>query len=379
MWMQVGTVSAFLDGVLASKEYAARRNKRAARDNAEVGPSYLNCWSAANAEFTQPVGTVSPDGVAMVGAEGHLFLCGGSNDNLATYRGELPMAEDWLGQWRTLMAERQSDAHRLGCATCWLVMPDKLAVYYDLFPHNHASSGKLRPILRLLREGELPLTYPCDALRDARSHGETYLRTDSHLTTCGNRLVAKLTVEALGCSPTLLDEIPKKDVPYVMSGDLGRHFTPPIVEINRQLATASASKIVFDNWPEVSSVGGHIGVRRIFRRDDASDPRTVVLFGDSYGFGDESYQGLSWFLAQIFREVHFVWIPFGWDPDYLERAGADLVVCQTAERFVGRVPRTRVDSDALVQDTMQRRAALSLTTAFGDAELAGAQTSTASE
>lgn len=372
LWMGVGTVGAFLDGVLASDEYAARRSRRAARDNMEGGRSFLNYWSGTNAEFTHPVGTISPDGVAMVGSEGHLFLCGGSNDNLAMYRGELPLTHDWLERWRALVAERQLDASRLNCATCLLVIPDKLAVYHDLFPQDSMTSEASRPILRLLREAELPIIYPCGALCDARSQCETYLRTDSHLTAYGNRLIAGLTVEALGCPATLLDEIPREEVPYVMSGDLGQHFRPPIVEINRQLVAPSASKIVFDNWSEVSSVGGHIGIRRVFRRDDARDPRTIVVFGDSYGFGDESYQGLSWFLAQIFREVHFVWLPFGWDPDYLERVGADLVVCQTAERFVGRVPRTRVDSEALVQETMGRRAALGLTTVFGDTDVANA-------
>jgi alginate O-acetyltransferase complex protein AlgJ len=96
----------------------------------------------------------------------------------------------------------------------------------------------------------------------------------------------------------------------------------------------------------------------VFRNDDASDQRKVVVFGDSYGFGDDAYQGLSWFLAQVFCEVHFVWVPCGWDPDYVDSVGAELVVCQTAERFIGRVPQVSVDVRSLAQETTSRHRAL---------------------
>jgi hypothetical protein len=117
----------------------------------------------------------------------------------------------------------------------------------------------------------------------------------------------------------------------------------------------------------VVNAGGHIGTRRVFRNDDSLDPRVVVVFGDSYGFGDQAYPGLSWFLAQVFREVHFVWIPFGWDPAYLDRVGAELVVCQTAERFVVRVPHACIDVGALVRESTARSDALGLDRVFNDA------------
>jgi len=162
----------------------------------------------------------------------------------------------------------------------------------------------------------------------------------------------------LGVSTALLPEVEDAPSPYLAAGDLGSHFDPPILEVMRPMVAASRASIVFDNWREISAVGGHIGTIRVFRRDDAPDKRTVVIFGDSYGFGDDAYQGLSWFLAQVFREVHFIWAPFGWDPDYLDSVGAELVVCQTAERFVGRVPRLRVDVRSLAEETIGRHRAL---------------------
>jgi hypothetical protein len=55
--------------------------------------------------------------------------------------------------------------------------------------------------------------------------------------------------------------------------------------------------------------------------------------------------------------VHFVWVPFGWDPKYLDSVNAELVVCQTAERFIARVPRLKVNARSLAKKTIARRRA----------------------
>jgi hypothetical protein len=364
VWMGVGSLRALVDGVLASQEYTARV---AARTLTSSDGPLLNCWIPGLERFSRPAGSISPDGVAIVGRDGHLFLYGGSNNNLAMYRGEIGMAPDWSAQWRELVDRRLTHARAAGRAVCCLVVPDKLSVYADLFPQDLESGGP-RPVIRLLKEASLPLLYPCQALRDARNEGDTYMMTDSHLTARGNRLLAQTTIAALGARPELLEGVSTTQEQQLMSGDLGQHFTPHIVEVGQRLSAASRSTMVFDNWPEVLGQGGHIGTRRVFRREDAPDARTVVVFGDSYAFGDDAYPGLSWFLAQAFREVHFVWVPFGWDPDYLDRVGAELVVCQTAERFIARVPRLRVDVESLAREVTERGAAHGLERVFGDGE-----------
>ena len=60
-------------------------------------------------------------------------------------------------------------------------------------------------------------------------------------------------------------------------------------------------------------------------------------------------------MAQIFREVHFVWVPFGWDPDYVREVGAEVVLVQGAERFVARVPHPRSEVAALAEETLRRK------------------------
>jgi alginate O-acetyltransferase complex protein AlgJ len=365
VWMEIGSLRAFLDGVLASGEYVERMTKRKLGEEARARGSFLNCWIEGWERFTRPLGDVSPDSVVIVGKSGHLFIHGGSNDNAATYRGEIEMAADWMEEWRTLVERRLDHAQRADRRLAHLVVPEKLAVYADCYPQDLTARGP-RPVLRLLDEGALPLVYPIEALRDARNGGSTYLRTDSHLTPRGNRILAEATVGELGVSPTLLPEVDDTAAPHLGAGDLGLHFDPPVLEIMRAMAGASRATVASDNWEEISRVGGHIGTMRVFRREDAPDERTVVVFGDSYGFGDDGYQGLSWWLAQVFREVHFVWVPFGWDPKYLDSVDAELVVCQTAERFMSRVPRLKVNVRSLAKETIARRRAVTEERIFGE-------------
>jgi alginate O-acetyltransferase complex protein AlgJ len=366
VWMQIGSLRTFLDGVLTSEEYAERLKRRAQGEEAHARGSFLNCSIKGWERFTRPPGDVSPDGVVIVGQSGHLFIYGGTNSNVPMYRGQVEMAAGWLDEWRTLMTKRLARARDAERRLVCLVVPEKLAVYADFYPLDLSSSGS-RPVLRLLGEGGLPLVYPIEALRDARDGGDTYLLTDSHLTPRGNRIMAEAVMSELGVSPALLPEVEESDATlHLGAGDLGLHFNPPLLEVMHPMSGSSQAAVVSDNREQVARVGGYIGSMRVFRREDAPDERTVVVFGDSYGFGGDAYQGLSWWLAQVFREVHFVWVPFGWDPKYLDSVKADLVVCQTAERFIARVPRFKVNARSLAKETIKRHWAVTEERIFTD-------------
>jgi alginate O-acetyltransferase complex protein AlgJ len=361
-WMQCETLRALLDGVLASEEY---KQRLARREHAQTQVPSLNCWIDGWERFARSAGEVSSDGVAIIGHHGYLFIYGGSNDNVAAHRGEAETPEGWMDSWRALIRERLDHVRETGRRAAFVVVPEKLAVYSDLFPLD-LTARRLRPVLSLLESAGLPLVYPRDALRDARNEGETYLRTDSHLTVYGNLLLATATLRELGVATALVEDLHYDSRPHLGAGDLGQHFDPPILEVMAPIFGGSEATLVSDNRAQITALGGHIGTRRVFRRDDAPDRRTAVVFGDSYGFGDDAYQGLSWFLAQVFREVHFVWVPFGWDPEYLDRVGAEVVVCQTAERFIGRVPVASVDVWSMVQETTSRHRPLTEQQIFSD-------------
>ncbi len=267
------------------------------------------------------------------------------------------MEPTWLDEWRALIRERRAEMDSLGTASAWLVVPDKLAVYEDRYPEELVRVGP-RPMERLLELPDLPLVYPLAELRKAAAAGEeVYLRTDTHLTFRGNQLLFASVAAQLGVEdPPDFSALAHHSYPTM--GDLGAKFEPEIVSIVSDPGSLLEAEIVEDNRAEIEAVGGHVGTRRVFRNKAAPDPRVAVVFGDSFGFGAPHYQGLSWFMAQSFREVHFIWVPFGWDSDYVRRIGAQAVLIQGAERFVARVPQPAVEVATLAEETLHRKQAL---------------------
>lgn len=352
------TLDAMLRIALDSEEYAERLKAAASRAPGAV----VNVFHPDLAAWGLPPGTRSEDGVAIVGHEGWLFLCGGTNANLGQYVGAVEMEPAWLEEWRQVIGRRAAEAQELGIASALLVVPDKLAVYEERYPEDLTRVGP-RPIERLLAVPDLPIVYPLAELREAAAADEVYLRTDTHLTFRGNELLFSSVRAALGIeAPLDLSDLPTHS--YPIAGDLGAKFEPQIVSVVSEPGSLHRATIVEDNRAEIEAVAGHIGTRRVFRNEASPDPRVAVVFGDSFGFAAAYYQGLSWFLAQAFREVHFVWVPFGWDPDYVRRVGAEAVLIQGAERFVARVPHVSADVSRLAEETLRRKRPIALESVF---------------
>lgn len=324
-----------LDIVTTSEE----RHERAAVEAAAPPQRIVNVYTDELESFGHALGTWSDDGVAVTGRRGWVFLGGGSNAILDQYRGVVALEPGFHDRWLEAMAARRAGAEALGAAFVGLIVPDKLPVLADAFPDPLPLAAEA-PAAVLAARPELGLLYPVAEL--AAVAGGAYLRTDTHLNYAGNAALAAVVGDTLGVrvAPPASEPINR----YVISGDLGSRFSPPIVEVNAAPSTWGAAREVESNRAAFAGVGAHIGTRQVLRNDDAGDERTVVVFGDSYAFAAPSYQGLAWFLAQAFREVHFVWVPFGWDPDYAAAIGAGVVVCQGAERFVIRPPEIRVDT-----------------------------------
>ena len=342
------TSGALLELVRASEEYEARLRARGTA--AAVERPRVNIWSPELASWTHPPGTTSADGIGVVGHEGWLFIKSGTNSTLVQHRGENPPSPAWLDAWIDGLGVRRRQADQLGVALASVVIPDKLAIYEEHFPEPIQPVG-LRPALRLRERAGDALLYPIDALRAARAAGQVALRTDTHLTVFGNCVLAAAVMDELGVpAPDAARLPPLRE--HLSSGDLGSRFTPSIVEVGRVVGGLGNAEIVADNRESITAVNGHVGTRRVLRNSSAPDPRVAVVFGDSYGFPAPHYPGLAWWLAQVFAEVHFLWVPFGWDPEYIRDAGATVAVVQTAERFVGRVPLNRVDIRALARDTI---------------------------
>ncbi len=153
-----------------------------------------------------------------------------------------------------------------------------------------------------------------------------------HLTYAGNAALAQAVGTRVGGDDRPRAQ-PERVKRYVTSGISDRATRRRSSRSSPRRDDYGEAGVIASNRDEMAAVGAHVGTRQVLRNDRAPDGRTAVIFGDSYALAAPHYQGLAWFLTQAFREVHFLWAPFGWDPAYAAAAGAEVVICQGAERF----------------------------------------------
>ncbi|MDP4023520.1 hypothetical protein Q8W71_12855 [Methylobacterium sp. NEAU 140] len=308
-----------------------------------------------------------------VGKDGWLFLKTGTNDVLGQYeRPEETTELVWA--WRSLILTRARRLRAMGIPYRHVVAPDKLVIYDnhldgiriapDASPayrlvHSEPRLG--HPLLRgpralwadrqrrrLWRETCVDLVGPMRAARDA---AELYCRTDTHWTFAGCHLAYGALCAACGARPVA--DLPER--PHYANdhdGDLGGAFDPPrrapstTYLVQRDAVRSYASPIVAARERAGLLHTLHVGANVVYENARATDPRRVVLFGDS--FSHVMPYMLTIQLAETFRELHFVWST-SLDWSYIERVRPDLVLTEVAERFMAQVPDDRFDLEAYVQ------------------------------
>lgn len=346
----VDSLDAILRVALDSEEFEQRTRERALRSGA-LERTRVNSFHPDLASWGHPPGTRSADGVAIVGHEGWLFLRGGSNDVVGHYTGAVDPGPDWLEQWQRVFAHRVESAQTLGIDLAMVLMPEKLSLYEQHYPDPLERLGP-RPFDRVLTEIDAPLVDATAAMRAATAEHDVYLRTDTHPSFHGSATIAAVAMRALGAPvPDDLADVALDT--YPVAGDLGVRFEPRIVGPYSSPGNLGDARIVEDNRAQIEAAGGHIGIRRVYANERAPDPRVLVVFSGSFGFAAADYPGHCWFYAQVFREVHFHWVPFGWDGEYLRRVGAGAALMTSGERFLARPPRLEVDTAALSAETLR--------------------------
>lgn len=289
------------------------------------------------------------------GRDGWLYLSGGSNDVLRYYL-EPDHFRTQLIDWVELLETRRRRAEAMGMIYRHLLVPDKLSVYpeYYLGPLDYADAAPSRALPRTLSAETSPVLVDLLKAFDAvKAERDVYYRTDAHWNVDGamtayEALCASVGAPAnpdLGAAPALRGEIPL---------DLGGKLDPPILEafvttdfVQRGRRVETNSLVAFkEETGLIDAPGLHVGSRVVFQNDHATDPRRLVLFGDSYS----EYRNhlLTGMLAETFAEVHFIWNA-SVDWGYVERVAPDILVTQLAERFMTQVPTDDLDIDAFAE------------------------------
>lgn len=282
-----------------------------------------------------------------VGREGWLFLIGGTNGVLEQYR--VTFAR-WrlLRSWRKLIETRAARAQALGIRYLHVIVPEKLSVYDHLtkdLDYNPQRSPARALARRLINKPAfVDLLAPLRAARDGPV--QLYYRTDTHWNYDGCLLAYRVLMRACGAVPPAdLDQ--RERYESVSARDLGSKLPdPPIETATHAVIDQNARRVYASPLVEAYEAAGravdlHVGAHVRFRNESPeADPRTVVLFGDSYAhFAPIMLSGL---IAETFREVHFIWSS-SIDWTYVANVKPDLLLFEIAERFLVRLPDDSFD------------------------------------
>ncbi len=308
-----------------------------------------------------------------VGKDDFLFLLQGSN-NVSSQYVRSPEAQFFLIHWRVVISERDRRLRGLGIPYRHVLMPEKITIYDNLLS-NFDLDWQLSPGYRLYHKDEYYNWFPLrrlridqylrrrarwratlidliEPMRRRRGEQDLFYRTDSHLSFAGRILAYREICRAIGAEP--VRDFWERPTQYHAgwAGDLGMAFAPPRYEgttlhhVQRDAVRVYASPIVAHM--EQCGLEGtlHTGAHVIYRNARATDPRCVVLFGDSYA--NFMPIGLTIMLAETFRELHFIWST-QLDYGYIERVRPDLVLTEMSERFVFRPADDTWDLESYAQ------------------------------
>ncbi|MCJ2073133.1 hypothetical protein MKK75_30850 [Methylobacterium sp. J-030] len=295
-----------------------------------------------------------------VGKHGCLFLLQGTNNVKSQYVNS-PEAQFFLIHWRLMILQRERRLRALRIPYKHIMMPEKITIY-DNDLKDIDIDWRMSPGYRLYHRDEYYKVFPLRRLRidqylrrrarwrgtlieligpmrSRRDEQNLFYRTDSHLSFAGRIVAYREICRAINAEP--VRDFWERPTTYHAgwAGDLGSAFDPPRYEgttlhhIQRDAVRVYASPIV--NHMERRGLDGtlHTGAHVIYQNARATDPRRVVLFGDSYA--NFMPIGLTIMLAETFRELHFIWST-QLDYGYIERVRPDLVLTEMSERFVFR-------------------------------------------
>jgi hypothetical protein len=213
------------------------------------------------------------------------------------------------------------------------VIPEKQVVAPDRRWSAPAPDGAGRPLMQLLPQlgPEARLFYAAEALIRAEALAPIHFQRNSHWTpsACCAVLFELLAAMGVAVEPA---EVRFGYRRVWETHDLAKHFfeTPAVEE--RGVLEPSGAYLFEQRTAAIT--GRNSGTSFHLLNPQAPDPRRVLVVGDSFtadeGFGPA--------LSAVFREVRFFWSKdVSWP--LVDSLGADLVICESAERFLATIPQ----------------------------------------
>lgn len=293
----------------------------------------LAAYASSTTISRERLGEISEDRSAVVGHDGWCFIYEGSNNYRGTYQ-DIHLAR--MGdQWARLIEDRQQMCESHGITFAQIVIPNKATLMPENFPEP-LEAGMTTVLQRLLDAApQANLLCPVEQMRQDSFKEIIFRRNDSHLTVAGNALLSDLILEAVGVAPIVSSCIEAFKV--CNNGDLGSKFSPPISESfwAPRFDAGLLDEQKLDKINEIIAEG-LTGTQQTFCNLEAPIKKRILVVGNSFFERIPSW-GMSPIFAAIFDSFGFYWAP-NLSPELINAFRPDIVVAQTCERFLTRLP-----------------------------------------
>jgi len=274
-------------------------------------------------------GITTASNVAVVGADGYLFIGNGANNWEAQFHGKEKPEWNWARKWTKLFEERRKRAEREKIQLINFILPEKqILLPHKRWPEANYELGRNRPMRRLLESirQDARLLYPEQELKEAAATAPIYSRHDSHWSVFGCCIAMKALLHEIGGTPPF-SKLRLAVTRCSMPRDLVIHFfNTPLAEDTLRLNYNG----VRDEYNEQPERTGHFnGTYYRLYNQNAPDKRRIAVFGDSYSFTE----GVTHVLSAVFETVVFLWSK-NIDWDLIAQQNIDIAVWEHAERFM---------------------------------------------
>lgn len=295
--------------------------------------------------FPMRVGVASSDGSAVVGHDGMMFILHGANSLIEQYskHEEDQDIQDKSDAWLETFRNRKVGLDGAGSRFLQLIIPEKSTIFPRCFPIDvKAPTALMKAITNKIKSDKfLKQSYvDCELVLNFADRKEsTFRRMDSHLSAYGAYLVMQSILRQLGQESPIPVSFLRRET---IGCDLGVKFSAAMKRDEHLAPAHNEVSHLEEGLKQTDFVlpanGGHIGTKITWNNTSALTNLRVVAFGNSFFEKGEFAGHLSWWSARFFREFHFHWSPVI-DMNYIQQVRPDLVICQTIERFLPRVPK----------------------------------------
>jgi hypothetical protein len=237
-------------------------------------------------------------------------------------------------QWINIIQTRQKLAESQGIKFSQLIIPEKQSLLPALYPAEiQVPTENLDLLEKELATNNMDYVLSGTGFFSQIKNKETvFKKTDTHFSTAGAHLTVSGMLTKLNLSADLETEVLKEKL---VSGDLGNKYLGAKFTESVQLLTSNCEPVLIEqhNPPQ----NAHTGIMRIWKNENAPNKLKVVVFGNSFFERGGDSTSLSWWFSRLFSEFHFYWSN-SCDWTIVEKEQPDVLICQTIERFLTRVP-----------------------------------------